>query len=143
MANSTLNPPPSSSSSFGGGLIEVAALTALIGSTTAEALVLGNKGAAGLVWGTMSVFGSLSVIRACIAATTPDWLRETLGVRSKETDMAVGLRLRLDDRILKTRSRVGGAVGIACKVGRHVSSILFAREPCASTAQPQILYHDQ
>ena len=126
MANSTTNPPLSSSSSIGGGLIEVAALTALIGSTTAEALVLGNKGAAGLVWGTMSVFGSLSVIRACIAATTPDWLRETLGVRSKETDTAVGLSLRLDDRIFKIRSRVGGAVGIACKVGQYISIILFA-----------------
>ena len=117
MANST-NRPPTHLSSFnlGGGLIEIAALTALIGSTTAESLILGNKGAAGLVWGTMSVFGALTIIRACIAAATPDWLRDTLGVRAKEIDAAVGLALRLDQRDRKGRARVGGAVGLACKI---------------------------
>lgn len=31
-----------------GGLVEVAALTSLIGATTAESLILGSRGAAGL-----------------------------------------------------------------------------------------------
>ena len=63
MSNGTAAQEKVSSLNLGGGLIEIAALTALIGSTTAESLVLGNKGAAGLVWGTMSIFGALSVIR--------------------------------------------------------------------------------
>ena len=117
MANSTHRSPPNVSSfNLGGGLIEIAALTALIGSTTAESLVLGNKGAAGLVWGTMSVFGTLTIIRACISAATPDWLRDTLGVRAKEIDAAVGLALRLDQKDRRGRARVGSAVGLACKV---------------------------
>ena len=63
MSNGTHAQEKVSSLNLGGGLIEIAALTALVGSTTAESLVLGNKGAAGLVWGTMSIFGALSVIR--------------------------------------------------------------------------------
>lgn len=114
----SLSPPTSNAEGpapiVGGGLIEIAALTALIGSTTAESLMLGNKGAAGLVWGTMSIFGALSVIRACVSAATPDWLRETLGVRSPETDAAVGLSLDLDVKSLKGRSRIGGALGVSC-----------------------------
>ena len=117
MANETSRVSVASSLNLGGGLIEIGALTALIGSTTAASLVLGNKGAAGLLWGTMSIFGALSVIRACVAAATPDWLRETLGVRNKETDAAIGLSLDLDSRSLQKKSRNTGAVGVACKVG--------------------------
>ena len=117
MGNSTDRPPANVSSfNLGGGLIEVAALTALIGSTTAESLILGNKGAAGLVWGTMSVFGALSITRACISAATPDWLRDTLGVRAKDIDAAIGLALRLDQKDRRGRARAGGAVGLACKI---------------------------
>lgn len=117
MANETSRASVASSLNLGGGLIEIGALTALIGSTTAASLVLGNKGAAGLLWGTMSIFGALSVIRACVAAATPDWLRETLGVRSRETDAAIGLSLDLDSKTLQKKSRVTGALGVACKVG--------------------------
>lgn len=117
MANETSRASLASSLNLGGGLIEIGALTALIGSTTAASLVLGNKGAAGLLWGTMSIFGALSVIRACVAAATPDWLRETLGVRNKETDAAIGLSLDLDSKTLQKKSRVTGALGVACKVG--------------------------
>ena len=117
MANETSRASAASSLNLGGGLIEIGALTALIGSTTAASLVLGNKGAAGLLWGTMSIFGALSVIKACVAAATPDWLRETLGVRDKETDAAIGLSLDLDSRSLQKKSRGTGAVGLACKVG--------------------------
>ena len=71
MSDTTSSPERVSSLNLGGGLIEIAALTALIGSTTAESLVLGNKGAAGLVWGTMSIFGALSVIRGCVRVSAP------------------------------------------------------------------------
>ena len=117
MANETSRASAVASLNLSGGLIEIGALTALIGSTTAASLVLGNKGAAGLLWGTMSIFGALSVIKACVAAATPDWLRETLGVRNKETDAAIGLSLDLDSRNLQKKSRGTGAVGVGCKVG--------------------------
>ena len=116
MSNSTTSQDKLSSLNLGGGLIEIAALTALIGSTTAESLVLGNKGAAGLVWGTMSIFGTLSVIRGCVAAATADHVRESVGLRTKETDAAVGLNLNLDVKRLKNRSRIGGAIAVICKV---------------------------
>lgn len=117
MSNKTAEQDKLSSLNLGGGLIEIAALTALIGSTTAESLVLGNKGAAGLAWGTMSIFGALSVIRGCLAAATADHIRESVGLRTKETDAAVGLSLNLNVKSLKNRSRIGGAAGIMCKVG--------------------------
>ena|SRR5947207_333176 len=119
----------------GNGLIEIAALTALVGSTTAESLTLGNKGAAGLVWATISIFGAVSIVKACIAAATPGWLRETLGVRNKETDCAVGLALDLDMKYLRSRNRIGGAVGIICEV-KAVCLELYAQATpvcCTST----------
>lgn len=116
VVNAASPPPTISSLNLGGGLIEISALTALIGSTTVESLILGNHGAAGLVWGTMSMFGTLSIIKACISATTPDWLRETMGVRTKEIDAAIGFTLGLDDKGFRGKSRVGGAIGLACKI---------------------------
>lgn len=110
-----------SSLDLGSGLIEIASLTALIGSTTVESLILGNQGAAGLVWGTMSIFGALSVIKACISATTPGWLRETLGVRTKEIDAAIGLTLSLDSQSFRSKTRTGGAIGLACRVKKVYS----------------------
>lgn len=116
MSNLTGSNPIFSSLHFGGGLVEIAALTALIGSTTVESLMLGNKGTAGLVWGTMSVFGALSVIKACLSATTPGWLRETLGVRTSEIDASVGLSLNLDSKRFRSKKRGEGAIGLACKI---------------------------
>ena len=49
MSNATDRTSAFASLNLGGSLIEIAALTALIGSTTAESLVLGNKGAVGLL----------------------------------------------------------------------------------------------
>ena len=101
---------------FGNGLIEIAALTSLVGTTTAESLVLGNRGAAGLVWSTMSMFGALSVVKACIAAATPVGLRERLGVRSKEMDAALGVELTLNEKELGSRHRFKGVCGVGCRI---------------------------
>lgn len=54
------------------GLNEKGALTALIGSTTATSHVPQNKGTAGLLGITMSIFEALLVIRARAAAGTLD-----------------------------------------------------------------------
>lgn len=103
---------------LGNGLIEIAALTTLIGSTTSESLTLGSRGAAGMPWAAISAFGSFSIIKACIAAATPGWLRETLGVRSSCTDSAVGLSLNLlskrMDREDRARKILGHADAIMC-----------------------------
>ncbi|KAF8227144.1 hypothetical protein L208DRAFT_1405881 [Tricholoma matsutake] len=57
--------------SFGSSFIDFTALTTLIGSAAAESLVLGNHGAAGVAWATMSAFGLAWVIRACISTAIP------------------------------------------------------------------------
>lgn len=129
MPNGTSGTATLASINFGGGLIEIAALTALIGSTTAESLVLGNRGAAGLLWGTMSIFGALSVIKACIAAATPGWLRETIGVRSKETDGALGIALTLDDKSLRNRRNAVGVCGVSCQIIKDRSESSAVRFP--------------
>lgn len=89
------NPTTSAYSRLGLGLIEIGALASLLGSSAAELLALGERGSAGLPWAAISTFGSLSIIRACVAATTPCWLRESLGMRNAATDTAVGMQLRL------------------------------------------------
>jgi hypothetical protein len=106
------NPPANTAPlGNGSGLVEIAALTALIGSTTAESLILGSRGAAGLPWASASAFGSLFLVRACIAAATPGLLRDTLGVRTATCDAAVGLNFNLK-RISKGTKGVAEAVGI-------------------------------
>lgn len=99
----------------GNGLIEIAALTAIIGSITAASLVLGSRGAADLPWAVMSTFGAFHVVTACVEAIVPGWLRDTLRVRSNETEFAVGRSFDLATRHLNSRSRIGGALGIACE----------------------------
>lgn len=66
--------------------------------------------------GTMSIFGALSVIKACIAAATPDWLRETFAVRSREVDNAIGVSLDLDSKSPQSIRKGAGATGVACKL---------------------------
>jgi len=107
MSNHT--PPPTANAMT--GLVEIAALTALVGSVTAETLVLGSRGAAGLPWASLSAFGSLFLIKACIAAATPSWLRDTLGVRNLSSDAAVGLSLNLERKYKGTKN-VADAVGV-------------------------------
>jgi len=107
---------------FGNNLIEIGALTTLIGSTIAETLVLGDRGAAGLVCGAISTFGASSIIKACISGASPGWLRALLGLRNNASDVAIGLELELarDSRgVMRVRSIFDVALGVSCdsKVG--------------------------
>ncbi len=43
----------------------------------------------------MAIFSAASIAKAGLATITPGWLRDTLGVRSLETDATVGLSLNL------------------------------------------------
>ncbi|KAL8829985.1 MAG: hypothetical protein Q9170_005942 [Blastenia crenularia] len=142
MVNVSSSTAAEASFNFGGGLIEIAALTALIGSTTAESLVLGNRGAAGLLWGTMSSFGALSVIKACIAAATPGWLRDTFGVRNKETDDALGIMLTLSDKNVQSRRRTTGICGVACSVSKDHYACSEKGQAMASSDTTEISRHD-
>jgi hypothetical protein len=110
---------------IGSGLVEITALTALIGSPTAEQLALGDRGAAGLSWVGMSTFGAVSILKSCVAASTPTWLRETLGVRNAATDGAIGLGLDLASKYLDredmARKSMKNAVGVTCESRKRVS----------------------
>jgi len=114
--NETETVPALASFSIGNGLIEIAALTSLIGSGTVNTLALGTKGPAGLVWANMTIFGMMSVVRAGVATITPASLRDSLGVRSKEADEAIGLSLDLNKKGVRFRSRAGLAHGVECDV---------------------------
>jgi len=110
---------------FGSGLVEITALTTLIGSSTTEQLTLGDRGAAGLSWAGMSMFGSISIMKSCVAASTPTWLRETLGVRNSTADAAIGLGLNLSstylDREDMARKNMKEALGVICESRKRVS----------------------
>lgn len=103
-----------------GGVIEIAALTTLLGAPTAESLVLGSRGASGILWASMSIFGIYAVIRGSVAAATPNWLRETLGVRSAALEQSVGSAFELSSRNIHTRLKLGPAIGIQSEM-RKVS----------------------
>ncbi len=94
------------------GILEIAPLTVLIGATTAQSLILGSKGAAGLPWAAMSSFGSIFLAKACIAASTPAWLRDTLGVRNSYSDAAVGVSLDLRRKKRGMVMNSSGAIGV-------------------------------
>ncbi len=103
--------------SLGNGLIELSALTTMIGSTIAEVFVLGNKGPAGLVWGTMSAFGTSSVVKACTSAASPGWFRQMIGLRTPASDGAIGMDLPLapDFKVARMiRSGLKEALGVSC-----------------------------
>lgn len=100
-----------------GGLVEIAALTALVGATTAESLVLGDRGAAGMPWAAMSSFGSLFLVKACLAASIPGWLRNTLGVSDAICDHAIGHSLVLAPGG-KWRTGVDDAIGVSVRISR-------------------------
>ncbi|KAJ7654342.1 hypothetical protein B0H17DRAFT_1099781 [Mycena rosella] len=103
--------------SFSNNLVEVGALTALVGSSIAESLVLGNRGAAGISWAATSSFGTISVVKACFCGANSGWLRETLGIRTASSDLAVGLELSHEsNRAAKVRRNIGEPLAIFCHV---------------------------
>jgi hypothetical protein len=106
------------SEQFGTGFLEISALTAVIGSSAAESLTLGNRGAPGLAWASISVFGLISVIKACISAAVPCWLRDSLGVRNQAVDLALGMSLDLEAKSSaiesKIRQDLRNSIGITC-----------------------------
>ena len=114
----TASPTPSPISfNLGNGLVEVGVLTTLIGSTIAALLVLGSKGPAGLVWGTASAFGTGSVIKACICAASPGWLKQIFGFRTPVYDGEVGMDLSLfpDSKLARmARSSLESPLGVSC-----------------------------
>ncbi|KAJ6551494.1 hypothetical protein B0H19DRAFT_171710 [Mycena capillaripes] len=104
-----------SSLNFSNNPVEVGALTALVGSSAAEALVLGNRGPAGVAWATMSCFGTISVVRACFCGALSPWLRENLGIRTAASDAAVGLELVCDSRrSRRVRRNIGEPLAVFC-----------------------------
>jgi hypothetical protein len=129
---------------LGNGLIEIATLTSLIGSTAAQSLALGDKGPAGLVWATMSIFGAMSIALIFIATVTPGWLRDALGVRSAKSDAVVGLSLDLS-KSFKYRSNNGAPNAVECEIqivstieylGTYILLILF-RVPVGKMTRTQ------
>lgn len=81
---------------LGNGVIEVAALTSLMGSAAAQSLALGDKGPSASVCARMNTFGTTSIVTVLAAPAMPGWLRESVGVRSAKLDSVVGLSLNLD-----------------------------------------------
>ncbi|KAI9791236.1 MAG: hypothetical protein M1816_004228 [Peltula sp. TS41687] len=128
----------------GSGLIEIAALTALVGSSTAQSLMLGNRGAVGLVWAAMSMFGVLSMIKACLAASIPAWLRDTLGVRGVEADDALGLSLMLEKEEFKARNSIArDTVGLVSEIQKEVNAKSASDDGPLQTASYDIYALDQ
>ncbi|KAJ7165524.1 hypothetical protein C8R43DRAFT_1232587 [Mycena crocata] len=110
--------------SFGNNLVEISALTALIGSSVAESLVVGNRGAAGIAWAATSSFGTVSVVKACFCTAASSWLRETLGIRTSASDLAVGLELPFDsNRAAKVRRNIGEPLAIFCRTEQIHSGV--------------------
>jgi hypothetical protein len=130
--------------SLGNGIIEITALTALLGSSTAESLALGSRGACGLPWAALGVFGSLFLAKACISACTPAWLRDTIGVRNQSSDFSVGFSESLN-RVKRVRKNAGEAVGVIvkiCKVciSESVLKISFLSEHRVRQVQNRTIY---
>lgn len=97
----------------GGGLVEISAVSTIIGAPIAEALTHGLKAACGMVWGPMSCFGVIHVTKACLSASVPDLIRESMGLRNQFVDNAIGVMFDVD-RFKQARSRtdLGDALAI-------------------------------
>ncbi|KAJ7462519.1 hypothetical protein FB451DRAFT_1180811 [Mycena latifolia] len=116
-----------SSFTFSNNLVEVSALTALLGSGLAESLILGNRGAAGVVWAATSSFGTISVVKACLSGACSGWLRESLGLRTRVSDEAVGLELLQDSyRDGKLRRNLGEPSAIVCHTTQGTCADAYA-----------------
>ncbi|KAL4888805.1 hypothetical protein BDV59DRAFT_196169 [Aspergillus ambiguus] len=98
---------------LGGSLVEISAVSTIIGAPIAEALIHGLKAACGIVWAPMSCFGVIHVVKACLAASAPDFLRESMGLRNQFVDDAIGVVLPVN-RFKQARSRMD--LGDACAI---------------------------
>lgn len=133
MANATDSVSGLGLFNLGNGLIEIATLTSLIGSVAAQSLAMGDKGPAGIVWSTMTIFGAMSVITLFTATATPGWLRDSVGVRSAKSDAVTGLSLDLN-KSFKYRGRGETAQAIECetyivRIRTTDSAVLYAYSP--------------
>ncbi|KAF9893958.1 hypothetical protein FE257_008929 [Aspergillus nanangensis] len=90
---------------LGGSLVEISAVSTIIGAPIAEALIHGLKAACGIVWAPMSCFGVIHVVKACLAASAPDFMRESMGLRNQFVDDAIGVVLPIN-RFKQARSRM-------------------------------------
>ena len=99
---------------IGNNLVDIAAVTTLIGATTAESLTLGSRGAAGMPWAAMSSFGSFYVVKACIAGSLPGWIREAIGINSSLCNSIIGVGATLNQSIL-LKANAANPVGIAVR----------------------------
>lgn len=103
---------PSIPLNFGNNLIDIAAITTLVGAITAESLALGSRGAAGLPWAAMSSFGSFYLVKACVAGPMPGWLREALGINSNLCSSILGVNAIFDKKTL-LKANPADPIGIA------------------------------
>jgi len=104
--------------------------TILIRENITPTLVLGNRGSAGLVWGTASVFGALSAIRACMGGASSGSVRSLLGLRSKASDAAVGLDLELardSGRAVRVRHTLDDPLGVSVCCEAKTSSVRISK----------------
>lgn len=128
---------------LGNGMLEIAALTALIGSSTAAYLALGNQGPVGLPWASLSAFGVLSVVRTCLVGATPDWLRETLGINTATSSATLGVALDLRRNMrgaAKAKREANDPKGIICKSNLGVDGKRLAQQ---STSQDVYQFDQQ
>ena len=113
---------------FGNSFVEISALTTFIGSSVAESLILGNEGGAGVVWATMSAFGLMNIVKTCVDAASPGWLRTVIGARSEIMDVAVGLEVassQLGRGAMKVRRSYGerGPRGLSVDASVFLNSV--------------------
>ena len=104
-------------------------LTAFIGSSVAESLILGNEGGAGVAWAAMSAFGLMDIVKTCVGAVSPGWLRTVIGARSENTDVAVGLEVSSCERgrgAMKIRRSYGerGPSGLSVEASVFLNSVI-------------------
>ena len=105
----------------GGGLVEISAVTTIIGAPIAEALIHGLKAACGMAWAPMSCFGAIHVTKACLSASVPDRLRESMGLRNQFVDAAIGVMLRVD----QAKNRVDWATPVLYRSCRTLYAVVW------------------
>jgi len=122
---------------FGNAFVELSSLTTFIGSSVAESLILGNEGGGGLAWAPMSAFGLMNIVKTCVGAAIPGWLRTVIGARSENTDVAVGLEVSSGQRgrgAMKVRlsHRERGPCGLSVDASVSLNSVTVFTGFCNS-----------